>query len=357
MSPLQDGAAAVQSAAEGELHLFTSYSLADPLFLLLLPAAVLAVVWGRSRRARVAGRVAGLPAAALPRSLRQSVAWLPPVLQALAAALAVVALARPLRGNVEDSTVSEGVDIVLAVDVSSSMLLPDLVEDKSVSRFEVVSEAVLDFAVRRMTDREGNADRICLLPFAFYPRILCPFTLDVDAVRNFMATLTVVDEGSAEDGTAVGVALAKAVAVLRKTDAESKIAVLLTDGENNVHEIVPLDAAQLAKTEGIRVYTIHAGRYVWQRNLMTGGLVPTNQTPDTSELEEIARITGGRFFRARDKASLEDVYAQIEELERTPREERRYVQSFDLYPYFLEPALALYVLSWLLGATVARRLP
>ncbi len=346
----------VQSAAAADWSVFGAYSIADPAFLLLLPLGLALLYWGRSRSGRVAGRVSALPAGAVPRSLRQRLAWTPTALQACAIVLSVVALSRPLRGNVEQSTVSQGVDIALVVDRSSSMLLRDLVDDGSATRFDVVKEVVLDFATRRMTDREGNSDNVSLISFALYPEVVCPFTLDVNALGNFMRATEVVPEGGPEDGTAIGVALAKAVAVLEKSDATSKVVVLLTDGENNGDAIAPIDAAELAASKGIRVHTIHAARYVWARGF-DGVARPTNDPPPTEELEAIAEKTGGVFFRARDRSRLEDVYAEIERLERTLREDKRFEQNFDLYPFFLEPAIALYLLAWIAGSTWARRLP
>jgi Ca-activated chloride channel family protein len=348
---------AVRSAAEATWTVFGDYSLADPLFLLLLPLGLALLAWGRSRRGRVAARVSALPGAALPKTLRQRTVWIPTALQGLAIVLCVIAIARPLRGNVEQTTVSEGVDIALVVDRSSSMLFADLTDDPEVTRFQVVKEVVEDFAVRRMTDREGNADAVCLIPFAFYPQVLCPCTLDADALRNVLRPLEGVEPGGPEDGTAIGVALAKAVAVLKETDAKTKLVVLLTDGVNRIDDISPLEAAELAQTEGIRVYTIHAARYVWKIGFDGIPRPDTRAEPDTSELKEIARLTGGRFYRARDKERLEEIYSEIEELERTEREERRFTQNFDLYPYFLQPAIALYLLAWIAGATVSRRLP
>jgi len=343
-----------QSAAAVGLELFDQYSLADPWFLTILPVALLFLFWGRARRGRTAGRVSVLPSAGLPKSFRQRITWIPPFLQALALVLFVIALARPLRGNIEENTLSEGVDIVLVLDKSSSMDFNDLLDDGSATRYDVVKEVIEEFAVRRMTDREGNADNVALITFAHYPTVLCPFTLDVNALTNFLRTSETVEGGGAEDGTAIGIALAKAVSLLRESAAKSKVIVLLTDGENRLDEITPMEAAGMAAAEDIRIHAIHAARYVYKNTAR--GVIPTSDTPNTEELEAVAAETGGRFWRARDKESLEEVYEEIEELERTPREERRYVETFDLYPFFLQPALLVYLLAWLLSSTWARRL-
>ena len=253
------------------------------------------------------------------------------------------------------TSISEGVEIALVLDRSSSMQHVDMDSGGEKTRLDVVKEVVGDFARRRMTDREGAADHVALFTFARFPELLCPFTLDAEALEGFLETVQLVEFG-AEDGTAIGVALAKAVAVLRESDAESKVVVLLTDGENNETEITPLQAAELAAEHGIRVYTVLAGRYVYVQDWF-GRIQPSERELDSTELEAIAETTGGRFFRARDRRGLEEVYAEIESLERTPREDRPYVDQVDHYPRFLILALLSYFAAWATGATVLRRLP
>jgi Ca-activated chloride channel family protein len=288
---------------------------------------------------------------ALPRSLAQRLGWLPPLLQCGSLCLVVLALARPLRGDVETNSVSEGVDLALLIDRSSSMGHTDLEANRT--RLDVVKEVVSDFATRRMTDRDGASDYVGLFSFARYPEALCPFTLDVDAVQGFLRDVQLARD-RAEDGTAIGIALAKAVAVLRESEAKSKVAVLLTDGENNIDLISPAQAAELAAEEGVRVYTVFAGSFVMDAFGRMREVVPEY---DTKELQEIAELTGGRFFRARDRRALEQAYAEIEALERTPRQEKRFVEHYDLYPRFLVGALLAYCAAWLCLSTWARRLP
>jgi len=289
-------------------------------------------------------------------SLAQSCAWLVPALQVVALVSLCIALARPLRGSVETLSTSEGVDIALVVDRSGSMTNKDLDPELTAgrTRLEVVKEVVRDFAVRRMSDREAAADNVALITFAAFPQLLCPFTLDVDAITGFLEQLEPVTQRW-EDGTGIGIGLAKAVQVMRETEARSKVVVLLTDGENNIDQIQPADAARLAAEHGIKVYTVFAGRYIFKPDLF-GNMHATEQEIDSSDLEFIAQTTGGRFFRARDKAELEQVYAEIERLERTPRQERQWSETYDLYPRFLVPALAAYALAWLLSSTLLRRI-
>lgn len=340
-----------KSAAEGRLHLWGDYFLGDPYFLVLAPVVVLGILYGRSRKARAEARFSVLPSEILPRSMAQRFAWLPLVLQLSSLLLVVFALARPLRGNVETNSIAEGVDLALLVDRSSSMGHTDLEARRT--RLEVVKEVVLEFATRRMTDREGASDFVGLFSFARYPRELCPFTLDVDAVRGFLEGIDLARD-RAEDGTGIGIALAKAVAVLRESEASSKVVVLLTDGENNLDLISPAEAAELAAEEGIRVYTVFAGSFVMDA---FGRMREVDPEHDTRELRGIAEVTGGRFFRARDRRALEKAYAEIEELERTPRQEKRFVEHYDLYPLILYAAMGMYVAAWLCCATWARRLP
>ncbi len=344
--------AETQSAAQSAWRVWGSFALADPQFLALLPLGLLLLFYGRSRRGRAPGRVS-LAVTPSARSLRQRLLWLPTALQLLALCGIVIALARPLRANVQSDVTSEGVDIALVVDRSSSMRFDDLEAGRN--RLDVVKDVVGEFAERRMNDREGAADSVSLIAFARYPNLLCPFTLDSGALLGFLDELSIVERRE-EDGTAIGVALAKAVSILRESEAKSRIAILLTDGENNVQDILPLSAAELAAEEGVRVYTIYAARYVYVHDPFRG-YQPREGSADTSELEAIAELTQGRFYRATDSDSLAEIYGEIEALERTPRTERRYEETFDLYALFLLPALACYLSSWLSSATWARRLP
>ena len=341
---------AVQSAAEGSVKLWGNISLGDPWFLALLPLSLLFFLIRSRGRRDVAGRVPVLPASRAS-SIRQRLGWMPNALHGSALVLVVLALSRPLEGDVETSTETEGVDIALVLDRSSSMEADDLVPGRT--RLDVVKEVVAGFAERRMTDREGATDNVALFSFARYPQQICPFTLDVEALKGFLGEVELVTHRE-EDGTGIGIALAKAVAVLRESNAKSRVAVLLTDGENNLPQIPPRQAGEMAAEEGIRVYTVFAGRFV--RDAF-GRRMNSEQLIDTTELEQIAALSGGRFFRARDREGLEEAYAEIEALERTPREERRFVEHYDLYSSFLFAAFSAWILGWASAFTWARRLP
>ena len=225
------------------------HTLLDPWFLLALPALGVAV-W---RRAAV--RRAALPTAAvhlfagLPRTTRQRLAWLPLALLAASGVALTVALARPVDREVVPMR-EDGIDIVLAVDVSSSMLQEDMRDDESYRRMDAARDRAQEFAAARDRDRVG------VIAFARFAELRCPPTLDEDALSAFLRVLDTVPRGSEFDATAIGVALAKAVDVLADSDAESKVVILLSDGENNVDAILPEQAARLAKDAGVRVHTI-----------------------------------------------------------------------------------------------------
>lgn len=350
---LQTALTGVKSTAEARVHLWGDLYLADPWFLVLIPLGIALLAWGRSKRGIEAGRVPSLPNAAMPRSWSQRMGWLPVFLQGLAIVLGAVSLARPVRGNAVRESISEGLDIALVVDRSGSMKYEDLEEGKT--RMDVAKEVVGAFAQRRMTDRLHAADNCALITFAQYPMLLCPFTLDFGAFKEFLDTVQFV-RNEVEDGTAIGRGLAKAVQLLAESNAKSKVVVLLTDGENNVLDIQPLKAAELAKEKGVRVYTVLAGRYSFQEDVF-GRVYATERELDTSEMVQIAELTGGRFFRAKDRDGLEQVYSEIETLERTERREERFTETYDLYFELVFAALCCYGIAWLSFATWARRLP
>jgi Ca-activated chloride channel family protein len=342
-SQTEDGAALPLPLRLGD------HALVDPWFLILWPVLLAAAL--RPRRAAAARGPAGL-AAGLPRSLKQRLGWLPRLCELAGLALWIFALARPVATDQVRTDVSEGVDILLVLDRSGSMTHPDLAEGRT--RLEVAKAVVEDFARRRMTDTVGASDNVGLLVFARVPELLCPFTLDFAALQGFLSAVQPAPT-RAEDGTAIGVALAKGVRVLSRSEAKSRVIVLLTDGLNTDPELEPLDAAELARQRGIRVYTILAGRLLYQAGLFNE-LVATEEELDSSELEAIAERTGGRFYRARDARQLEQIYGEIEALERTPRREDRAIHLTELYPPFLLGGLLLYVAGFLLAGSWQRRL-
>lgn len=342
-----------RSTAEGRFEI-GGIAFADPWFLLVAPLAI-ALLWrGREARRHAAARVPTLGPSGSGRShsLASRLAWLPAALRILAVLLVTIALGRPLEGRVSVTQQSEGIDIALLLDRSSSM--DQRATAGAPRRFDIVVDVVSDFAERRMTDEEAARDNIALFGFARFADLLVPFTLDVEALDEVLRDTDVETEQQL-DGTAIGSALAKAVDVFSTSEAKSRVVVLLTDGEETIHVIEPLEAAEAAAELGVRVYTVYAGPRT--QVLRTPFGATRRVKANVGDLPRIAEMTGGQFFHAENREQLEAAYAEIEKLERTPRSEERFAERYDLYPYFLAPALLLFVLASLGCATFARRLP
>lgn len=320
---------------------FGGLTLLDPWFLLGVPAAVAAMAY-RLRRPRAA-----LPTAAValfagaPRTWRQRLGWLPLAGMTAAASCLAVALARPVERRVLPLR-EQGIDIVLAVDTSSSMGIPDMVPGERVRRMDAARQRAEQFAAAR------GHDRVALVAFARYAELRCPPTLDERALAAFVRTLDTVPEGSALDGTAIGTALAKSVQVLRASDARSRVVVLLTDGENTVADIEPADGSRLAVDAGVRVHTIGLGN---------GTPTPFGFQPlDFAELRAIADATGGEFFQPRSDADLAAVYARIDELEKVELDDPRY-RRVDRFEWPLAAGLLLLVVALAADVLLLRRAP
>lgn len=284
----------------------------------------------------------------LPDSWARRLYPLPTVLGGIGITLLIVALARPQSGLLERRVTADTVDIVLAIDTSTSMEAIDLSDEPESTRNRL--DAVIGVAEDFIEGRQ--ADRIGLVAFAAQPYTVSPLTLDKGWL---LGRLREMETGTLPDGTAVGSALVSAVNRLRDSEAETKIVVLLTDGINNAGDIEPLDAAPLAEALGIRVYTIGAG---------SSGLVRYPQTTpfgrtvyqqvripiDTETLRRIADITGGRFFRAESGEELEAVFEEIDEMERTEVELTEYTLYTEHFFWFAAAGLALALLDRLLSA-------
>jgi Ca-activated chloride channel family protein len=328
--------------------------------LLWVPVVLLAVWLGRRRPPAIPlaaaaflggadlpapeGKTAPLPT--LPRTRRQRLSAVPDALQALGLAGIALALARPVQRTPLPETTA-GIDIVLCLDVSSSMQETDL--DPARARFAVAQAAAAQFIAGR------PRDRIALLSFARFPDLRCPLTLDHAALRELLAETEMVGSETQEDATGIGTALARAAHLLRDSEAAAKVAIVLTDGEENVataqtrEEIAPLHAAQLCRELGIRVHTIAVG--VGQR-AGDGSLQPL----DTTALQRVAERTRGRFHAAADAAALGAVYAEIDGLERAPLAEPRYRVEERFLPFVAAGGLLL-LLARLLRASVLAVLP
>ncbi len=274
---------------------------------------------------------------------------LPGVLRAFALGALIVALARPQTGITTESVTTEGIDIVLVLDVSSSMLAEDL----EPNRLEAAKVVAADFV------RGRRDDRIALVAFAGQAFTQAPLTLDYGVVTSLLREL---DAGMIEDGTAVGMGLATAVKRLQASDAASRVVVLLTDGRSNRGEIGPVTAARMAEALGVRVYTIGAGSRGSARipvdDPLRGRVYATMQVDiDEESLREVATITGGQYFRATDVESLASIYQEIDELERTEIEVENFTQYAERFPLALAIGFLLLVAEVGVSQTVLRRLP
>ena len=287
-------------------------------------------------------------AAGLPGSVWARLGWLPDALLLGALALGVVALARPQTRDASVERTTEGIDIVLALDVSTSMTAEDFVPN----RFEAARAVAGEFVDGRTSDRIG------LVVFAARAYTQAPLTLDY---RFLQRMLREVRMGVIEDGTAIGTALATAVARLRDSDAESKVVILLTDGQNNRGEVDPLTAAEAAEALGVRVYAIGVGSEdggaTRGRMPFGGSLLGPSAEVDEATLRAVASQTGGRYFRATDTDALRSIYDAIGELETTEIEETVFLDVEEKYPLALWPALALAALAVALGTTRLRTVP
>lgn len=270
------------------------------------------------------------------------------VLRLLAVALLVVALARPQSTSKQSSKNIEGVDIVMAMDISGSMLA----EDFSPNRLEASKQLAREFV------RGRENDRIAVVAFSGEAYTQCPLTIDHGILENRIRQLK---SGVITDGTALGDGLAVSINRIRQSDAKSKVIILLTDGVNNAGSIDPLTASDIAKTYGIRVYTIGVG---------TRGLAPyPYKTPfgiqyqnvqveiDENLLKQIADETGGTYFRATNKNRLKSVFEEIDKLEKTKIEVLSYEQRAEEFKPFLWAALVLLLLELLLRLSVFKTLP
>ena len=255
--------------------------------------------------------------------------------------LIVLALARPRLVDTLEETTVKVVDIVMVVDISSSMLA----EDFKPNRLEAVKKTAAKFIEKRPGDRIG------LLVFAGETFIQCPLTVDAQVLKTLLAEVTVAEKDY--DGTAIGMAIANATNRLRSSNAKSKVIVLLSDGSNNAGELDPLTAADLAAEFDIRIYTIGAGTNQSVTYIPNRGYI--RNEIDEKTLQAIAEETHGRYFRATDEETLEDIYEEINQLERTEIEVREYIRYEELYGWFLIPALIFSFGFEILERSVFRR--
>jgi Ca-activated chloride channel homolog len=335
----------------------------EPRYLALALAAV--PVWLLSRRA--AGRILYSSLRVLPgraATWRTRLAWLPDALAALAIVALAVALAGPRRGQQDARIRRDGIAIVLAIDVSSSMEALDLsLPDRERTRLDAVKDVLEEFVLGRGGLRGRSDDAIGLVSFARHADTRSPLTLDHGNLVAAARALALAAKRTREDGTAIGDGLALAVERLAASPARSKVAILLTDGEDNASSVSPDEAAVLARDAGIKVYAIGAGTTgvapVRLEDPRTGRseLVQVPVSIDEELLRAIAARTGGQYFRAGDAAALREIYAEIDRLERTELEETRFFAYREYYDRLVALGLLLALAGLLLRASLLRRLP
>jgi Ca-activated chloride channel family protein len=288
------------------------------------------------------------------RRSRSRIGLLVWVLPLLACALMIVGLARPQRAHSRTEVIANGIDIVLCLDVSGSMQALDfLINHQRVNRIEVVKSVVSKFIDERPDDRIG------VIAFAGAPYLISPITLDHDWLQQNLERVAV---GGADDGTAIGSAIAAGVNRLRLTPAKSKVLILLTDGVNNTGKISPLAAAEAAKAMGVKIYTVGVGvrgdAPIPVRDAAGNmRLVMAKVDVDEKTLQAVADETGGKFYRATDTDSLQKIYEQINRFEKNAQTVQKFERTEELYPWALMPSLALLGLSLALQHTRLRRLP
>lgn len=272
----------------------------------------------------------------------------------LALGLIIVALARPQFVKSNSTVDASGVDMILALDCSGSMEALDFkLDGQPANRLDIVKTVVSKFIEARPNDRIG------LVGFAGAPYLVSPLTLDHDWLE---LNLDRIQVGAVEDGTAIGSALATSVDRLRDQPGDSKVVVLLTDGQNNMGKILPATAAQAAKALGVKVYTIAAGARGEAPIPVTDAfgnkrLAMAQVDVDEGTLKKIAEETGGQFFRATDTESLKDIYAEIDRMEKTTHRLKRYENQSELFAWAVLPALGLLGSGLALNHTRFRRLP
>jgi len=322
------------------------YRFGDPQFLILIlaiPALVYVYVRRRRSGAIRYSDVESLKRADVRRTGRNRHVLF--ALRVFALVALIVAFSRPQTGVTNETVSTEGIDIVLAIDVSSSMLAEDL----EPNRLEAAKVVAAEFVEGRRNDRIG------LVVFAAEAFTQVPLTLDYSVVTDLLGQMEV---GMIEDGTAVGMGLATAVKRLQASDAESRVVILLTDGRNNTGEIGPVTAGQMARALGVRVYTIGAGSRGMAR-IPVGGRRYAQVQVDIDEvsLREVAETTGGRYFRATDREGLSQVYEEIDALETTEIEVENFTTYGELFHYPLAAGLLLLLIEVGLRQSVLRTLP
>lgn len=285
-------------------------------------------------------------AKSLPGNWKSNIHWVTAFLTCCGFALLIISLARPQEKLTTIERNAEGIDIVMVIDISSSMRAEDL----QPNRFEAAREVAKEFVEKRVSDRIG------LVTFAMKSFTVVPPTLDYKLLTQLLEDL---EMGIIEDGTAIGMGIATAINRLKDSQTKSKVIILLTDGQNNAGEIDPVTAADLAVTYGIKIYTIGAGTrgtapYPIQDPIFGRRYQNIEVNIDEEMLTSVAQLTGGRYYRATDTEELINVYNEIDELEKSEVEELIYTDYKDEYPLYLGISLLLFSIAFVTDRFVLR---
>lgn len=330
--------------------------LANPYFLLLLLLLIPYVLWYLLRSQDSEPRLQVSSTLAFRHAPTTWKLWLihaPFLLRCLAYVMIVIVLCRPQTSSSWSDRTVEGIDIMLCMDISTSMLAEDL----RPNRIEAAKKVASEFISGRPNDNIG------LTIFSGESFTQCPMTTDHAVLLNLFNNVScaMVQRGIMEDGTAIGMGLANAISRLKDSKAKSKVIILLTDGSNNAGDISPLTAAEIAKSFGIRVYTIGVGTNGQARYPMTvAGHVQYVNIPveiDTKTLASIAGTTNGEFYRATDNSKLREVYQEIDKLEKTKMNVKEYSKRYEAFLPFALAACLFLLVELLLRETILKKLP
>ena len=320
---------------------------ANPEFLYLLLIIPVLIIYTYRKRGKPYVRISDSRFIKdLKPTLRMRIRWLPSFLKMLAVTLFIVALARPRSTSVSTETTTEGIDVIITLDVSTSMLAQDF----KPNRFKAAANVAKEFIKGRKNDRIG------FVVFAGESYTQCPLTTDYGILLNLIDKIKM---NQIEDGTAIGTALVNSVNRLRDSNAKSKVVILLTDGENNKGEVAPETAADVAQALGVRIYTIGVGQKIAPYPIKTfyGRTILQDQEfkIDEEMLGSIAEMTGGKYFKATSKNKLKRIYKEIDKLEKTKIMTKSYKKYEELYLKYLLIGFISLVLSLILDNSIFRR--
>ncbi len=336
----------------------SEFRFAHPYVLILLPISLLFLYrWWQNRWRTQAGVLQYSDIRLLSnstKSLRLRFRQLPNLIRLIAWITLVIALARPQSGETQNIISGQGIDMVIAIDISGSMAIPDFAPRNRLD----ASKVVLKEFINGRKASNGAFDRIGMVVFANDSFQLAPPTLNYDILEILIDDLKLAKDVGLQDGSAIGLGIASAANMLQSSTARSQVIIVLTDGENNVGELDAISAAQAASSIGAKIYTIGIGqRGVFALEQADGTIETINSNLDESSLREIASIGNGEYFYAADLPSLEAIYAQIDRLERSPVERSEFTRWQDMSDIWIIAAMILLIFERILRHTIFQTIP